>query len=128
MDSSVAFLLLYGVEPNNERMEKAKNALLDPEISSKHKNFMAGGNALDADGRGGNRAITAGIVATLREDESNSIIADEINLALKHFKGALSYKSIDDFTTVTTGKTKTRYCKCFLDAYFKGVWEIVYSQ
>ena len=128
MDSSIAFLLMYGVEPNNERMQKAKNALLDPEISSKHKNYMAGGNALDADGRGGNRAITAEIVATLREDESNPIIADEINLALKHFKGALSYKSIDDFTTVTTGKTKTRYCKCFLDAYFKGVWEIEYSQ
>ncbi len=111
MDSSIGFLLMYGVEPNNERLQKAKIALLNQEIASKHKNYFAGGDALDEDGRGGNKAVIAGILASLGEDESNPIIADEIKLALHHFKGALSHNSIDDFTIMTTGKTKTRYYK-----------------
>lgn len=111
MDSSIAFLLMYGVEPNNERMQKAKNALLDPEIASKHKNYFKGGDALDADGRGGNRAVTAGILATLLKDETHQFITDEINLALRHLNGALQYNSIDDFTIVVNNKAKTRYYK-----------------
>lgn len=107
----VHYLIMLGVEPGNEKLQKAKRALLDPDISMKHNNYFAGGDALDADGRGGNRAVAAGILAALGEDEGNALIADEINLALCHFKGALQHNSIDDFTIVANDKAKTRYYK-----------------
>lgn len=111
MDSSVSFLLMYGVDPSNERLQKAKRALLDPEISSKHENYMASGDALDADGRGGNRAIMVDILAKLKESEANPLLAEEIALSLKHFDGALEHSSVDDFTIIANNKNKTRYYK-----------------
>jgi hypothetical protein len=111
MDASIGFLLARGVEPTNERLQKAKQALLDPEISSRHKSWFRGGDALDADGRGGNRAVVAGILAQLLEREDNPIISDEIDLSLRHFEGALKHDSIDDFSIVAANKAATRYYK-----------------
>lgn len=111
MDCHIGSLLGLGVEVDDPHIQKALNALRTPEIAEQHKNYFAGGAALDADGRGGNKAIIAGILASLREDENNPLIADEINLALKHFKGALNHNCIDDFTIVANDKSKTRYYK-----------------
>lgn len=111
MDSVITYLLMRGVETENEHLQRAKNALLYPEISSKHKNYFRGGDALDAGGRGGNKAVMAGILTGMGEPENNPLLAEEINLSLRHFKGALNYSSVDDFTIVSTGKKKTRYYK-----------------
>mgnify|MGYP000855191209 FL=1 len=91
-------LVELGVEPDNEHIEKAINALLTPEIAGQHKNHFAAGYALDADGRGGNKAITAGILAAARVSEDTQPLADEIELSFKHLSGALAHNSIDDFT------------------------------
>jgi len=98
IEGCVFSLLRLGVERENEHLQKARQALANPEISSKNKNYFAGGDALDADERGGNKAIMAAILSALGESENHPIIKEEIDLSLSHFKGALSHKSVDDFT------------------------------
>lgn len=95
---AVKRLIDIGVEPDDEHIRRAINALLTPEIAGRHKNHFAAGDALDADGRGGNRAVTAGILAAARVSEETQPLADEIELSFSHLSGALAHKSIGDFT------------------------------
>ena len=95
---AVMRLIDLGVEPDDEHIKRAINALLTPEIAGQHKNHFAAGDALDADGRGGNKAVTAGILAAARGSEDTQPLADEIELSFNHLSGALAHKSIDDFT------------------------------
>lgn len=108
MDNHIGTLLALGVEKDNPHIQKALQALLTPEIAGQHKNWFPGGEALDADGRGGNRSIIACILATAHVPEDTPPLSDEIQLALSHLSGALQHKSIDDFSV--SGK-RQRYSK-----------------
>jgi hypothetical protein len=98
MDGHIGALLRLGVEPTDLHIQNAIKALLTPDFSSNHRNWFRGGDALDADGRGGNRAVIAGILAQTHADENTPILADEIDLSFGHLSSALEYKTIDDFT------------------------------
>jgi len=98
IEGCVFSLLRMGVERENIRLQKARQALATPEISSRNKSYFAGGDALDADERGGNKSIMAAILLALGESEEHPIIKEQIDLSLSHFKGALSHNSVDDFT------------------------------
>jgi hypothetical protein len=108
MDSLMGVLLRLGVEANNPHIQKAVNALITPEIAKQHKNYFAAGDALDADGRGGNKSITAWILSTVNFPEDRQPLSDEIKLSFDHLSGALEYTDIDDFTK---RGTKFRYYK-----------------
>lgn len=56
MDGLIGGLLNIGVEKEHPAVQKAVHALITPEIATQHKDWFRGGDALDADGRGGNRA------------------------------------------------------------------------
>jgi len=107
MDGHIYGLLNLGIERDSECIRKAVDALMNPEIASRHKNWFRGGDALDADGRSGNRSIIAGI-AVLCYPESTPVIAEEIALSYEHLISALDYTSIDDFSVQTS---KQRYYK-----------------
>lgn len=115
MDSLIGVLLRLGVEVDNPNIQKALKALITPEIAKQHKNWFRGGEALDADGRGGNRSVIAGILAVARVPEDTPPLADEIQLSFSHLSGALQHQSIDDFSVAGT---KQRYYK--LHAKFPG--------
>jgi hypothetical protein len=100
MDEHIGTLIKMGVEPTDDHIQKAVTALLTPEISANHKNWFRGGDALDFDGRGGNRAVIAGILAQTHVSEKNPILTDEITLAFEHLFAALQYDNIDDFIIV----------------------------
>jgi len=108
MDSLMSVLLRSGVEAKNIHVQKAVNALTAPEIAVRHKNHFAAGDALDADGRGGNKSITAWILSTAGFSEEKQPLADEIKLSFDHLYGALEHGGIDDFTKQGT---KFRYYK-----------------
>ncbi len=98
MDSLMSVLLRSGVEANSDPVQRAVNALVTPEIANRYKNHFAAGDALDADGRGGNKSITACILATTGFSEGRPPLSDEITLSFEHLRGALEHKHIDDFT------------------------------
>jgi hypothetical protein len=98
MDGHIGALLRLGVEPTDVHIQNAVKALITPEISSNHKNWFHGGDALDFDGRGGNHAVAAGILAQTHASEKIPFLADEITLAFEHLSTALRYESIDDFS------------------------------
>ena len=108
MDSLMDVLLRLGVEVSNPHIQNAINALITPEIARQHKNYFHAGDALDADGRGGNKSITALILSTVNFPENRQPLSDEIKLSFDHLSGALEYNSIDDFTEKGT---KCRYYK-----------------
>jgi hypothetical protein len=108
MDNLFSVLLRLGVEPDSPYIQKAINALLTPEIARQHKNYFAGGDALDADGRGGNKSVTAWILSTAHVPEDIPLLAEEIRISFSHLSGALEYKRIDEFTKESP---KFRYYK-----------------
>ena len=63
---------------------------------------------LDAEGRGGNRAVMAQILSWVRYPEEYPIMAEQITLAFGHLSSVLCYHSVDDFTI---SKNDTRYYK-----------------
>ena len=101
MDHYINGLLNMGVEPGNLHIQKAITALTTPETASQHKNWFRGGDALDAEERGGNRAIIAGLLSLVNAPEDTAILCDEISLSLEHLKEVLQYHSVDDFTLIT---------------------------
>lgn len=107
MDCHIGGLLNAGVEPDSPYIQKAITALTTPEIASQHKNWFRGGEALDADGRGGNRAVTADILSWVKYPEDYPVLSDEITLAFKHLSAVLNYTSVDDFSV--RGKSKRYY-------------------
>ncbi len=107
MDCHIGGLLNLGVEASNPVIQKAITALLTPEISATHKNWFRGGEALDAEGRGGNRAIVANILAMTKASEDIPVFAEELSLALEHLAAVLQYDSIDDFSI--KGKNERYY-------------------
>ena len=92
MDCHIGGLLNLGVEASHPSIQKAVTALLTPEIASTHKNWFRGGAALDAEGRGGDRA---------------SVFAEQLSLAFEHLSAVLQYDSIDDFSI--RGKNERYY-------------------
>ncbi len=107
MDHYINGLLNMGVEPGNLHIQKAITALTTPETASQHKNWFRGGDALDAEERGGNRAIIAGLLSLVNAPEDTAILCDEISLSLEHLKEVLQYHSVDDFTL--RGKNERYY-------------------
>ncbi len=107
MDCHIGGLLNLGVEASNPAIQKAITALLTTEISATHKNWFRGGEALDAEGRGGNRAIVANILAMTKAAEDIPVYAAELSLALEHLAAVLQYDSIDDFSI--KGKNERYY-------------------
>lgn len=98
IEAHIAALLNLGVEKDDTAIQKGIHALITPEIASSHKNHFKGGDALDADGRGGNRAIIANILSWVKYPEDTPIYRDEIALAYEHLSAVLAYTSVDDFT------------------------------
>ena len=98
MDCHIGSLLNLGVEASHPAIQKAVSALLTPEIASTHKNWFRGGAALDAEGRGGDRAIVANILAMTKASEDVPVFADQLSLAFEHLSAVLTYDSIDDFS------------------------------
>ena len=107
MDCHIGGLLNLGVESDNIAIQKAIIALTTPEISNTHKNWFRGGDALDAEERGGNRAVRANILSMAKASEHILDLADEISLAFEHLSAVLQYKSVDDFTI--KGKNERYY-------------------
>lgn len=98
MDSHISALLSIGIEPNSPYIQRAIEALTTPEIASQHKNWFIGGEALDAEGRGGNYAIIAQILSWVGYSEDYPIMAEQIALAQEHLFAVLDYTSPDDFS------------------------------
>lgn len=115
MDCLIGGLLNLGVEADHPAIRKAITALLTPEIASAHKNWFRGGAALDAGGRGGDRAVIANILAMTKAPEDTPVYADELALAYEHLSAVTGYRSVDDFSI--RGKNE-RYYKP--DARFPG--------
>ena len=100
-------LLNLGVEATHPAIQKAVTALLSPEIASAHKNWFRGGAALDADGRGGDRAIAANIFAMTKAPEDIPVYSEQLSIAFDHLLAVLEYDSIDDFSI--KGKNERYY-------------------
>lgn len=98
MDCHIAGLLNLGVEVDSPYIQNAITALTTPEIASQHKNWFHGGEALDAGGRGGNRAVAAGILSSVKYPEDTPILSDEISLSFEHLSAVMNYTSVDDFS------------------------------
>ncbi len=107
MDCHIGGLLNFGVEASHPAIQKGITALTTPEIASGHKNWFRGGEALDAEGRGGNRAIVSNILAMVKAPEDTPIYADELLLAFEHLSAVLQYGSVDDFSI--KGKNERYY-------------------
>ena len=107
MDCHIGGLLNLGVEENHPAIQKAVTAVLTPEIASTHKNWFRGGAALDAEGRGGDRAIVANILAMAKSPEDIPVFAEQLSLAFEHLSAVLQYDSIDDFSI--RGKNERYY-------------------
>ncbi len=107
-DCIITKLLDSGIEPKSQVITRSIDALTDSDIMSNHKSTFRGGDALDADGRGGNRAVVAKILARAGYSESKSPLRDEISLAWEQVFASLCYTSVDDFTIKSGGK---RYYK-----------------
>ncbi|MBE5768263.1 MAG: hypothetical protein E7333_01540 [Clostridiales bacterium] len=107
MDCHISGLLNLGVEARHPAIQKAVTALLTPEIASAHKNWFRGGAALDAEGRGGDRAIVANILAMAKASEDITIYAEQQALAFEHLSTVLQYNSVDDFSI--KGKNERYY-------------------
>ena len=116
LDSSVWYLLISGVERDSAPMKKVVHALLaEKKNELPYKTTFPGGDAMDADGRGGNKAVRAGVLADLGE-ENNQYVQSELNTAISYLKDALLYNTIDDFSV--TNKRGIRYYK--KNAHFPG--------
>lgn len=115
MDCHISGLLGLGLEADSPYIQKAITALTTPGIASRHKNWFRGGDALDAGGRGGSRAVRADILSRVRYPEDAPLLSGEISSAFEHLSAALHYTSVDDFSV--KGKDK-RYYKP--DALFPG--------
>ena len=98
MDCHIGGLLNLSIETSHPAIQKAVTALLTPEIASTHKNWFRGGAALDAEGRGGDRAIVANILAMTKAPEDIPVYAEELSLAFEHLAAVLKYNSVDDFS------------------------------
>lgn len=107
MDGHISGLLRLGVESTHGAIRKALVALTTPEISCAHKNYFRGGDALDAEQRGGNRAVIAGILASVGAGEDTPVYAEQIALAFEHLMAVSAYSSVDDFTV--KGKSARYY-------------------
>ena len=107
MDCHIGGLLNLCLEASHPAIQKAITALLTPEIASTHKNWFRGGAALDAEGRGGNRAIVANILAMTKASEDFPVYAEELSLAFEHLTAVLEYNSVDDFSI--KGKNERYY-------------------
>ena len=100
-DSTVDLLKRNGVELTDTRMVKAREALTDWKDYEKD-HFYKSGNVMDEHGRGGFRAIWAEQLVELGADETLPQITEQIEIALKAFRGALEYSSPDDFSKIAT--------------------------
>lgn len=107
MDCHIGGLLNLGVEADHPAIRKAVTALLTPETASAHRNWFRGGAALDAEGRGGDRAVTANILAMVKAPEEIPVYAEQLSLAFEHLSAVLQYDSVDDFTV--RGKNERYY-------------------
>ena len=100
-DSTVMLLKNNGVELTESHMVKARDALAHwTDYENDH--FYKAGNAMDEHGRGGFRAIWAEQLVELGADESLPQIAEQTELALSSFRGAMTYTSPDDFSKKAT--------------------------
>ncbi len=107
IEAHINSLLNLGVRPDDERIQKAIHALMTPDISSQHKNTFKGGEALDAEDRGGNKAIIANILSWVKYSEDEPVLAEQIKFAYEHLSAVLQYNSVDDFSV--RGKSERYY-------------------
>lgn len=104
-DSSLTELLNYGMERDSPRLKAAAQSLQNRRPDVPYRIGFRGGDALDEQNRGGNRAIYAQLLANLGVEEA-PVVREQMNLALRHFHGAVTYISLDDFTRRTTNAVR----------------------
>lgn len=107
MERSIGALLNVGVEKDHPAIQKGIHALITPEIASQHKNWFHGGDGLDAEGRGGNNAVTAAILSWVGYDENYPVLSEQTALAWEHVEAVCNYNSVDEFTK--KGKNERYY-------------------
>ena len=100
-DSTVDLLKRNGVALTDPHMVKAREALIHW-VDYEKDHFYKAGNAMDEHGRGGFRAIWAEQLVELGADESLPQIAEQIEIALNAFRGALEYTTPNDFSKKAT--------------------------
>jgi hypothetical protein len=95
LDASVFALRDYGVDADNEGLQRAKHALLNPGVNEPYRRNFPGGDLLDRDNHGGVRFFKALILARL-EAEDEPLVQEQIGLALECFRSALNVNHLDD--------------------------------
>ncbi len=121
MDSHISALLNVGIKPDSPFIQRAVDALTTPEIASQHKNWFIGGEALDAEGRGGNHAIIAQILSWVGYSEDYPIMAEQIALAQEHLFAVFDYTSPDDFSV------KMKNYRCYKPNAMRMLWNPSHS-
>ena len=116
VDSCVLRLLNHGINKNHAIFKRLIYVLLHSRENEPFKRTFPGGMALDSDGRGGNNSVFANVLASL-DHESNKYVREEVKSSLAHFRGALNYTSVDDFSKTTKTGSKRFYIS---NAYFPG--------
>ena len=94
LDCSISTLRDYGVDANNERLQRAKHALLHPGINEPYKRNFPGGDLLDRDNHGGVNFFKALILAQLGA-ESEPLLQEQVRLALECFRSVLDMNHLD---------------------------------
>lgn len=107
-DSNVWKLLNFGVDKHHVIFMKAIHALLHPKEDEAYKRTFPGGPALDADGRGGDKSVVANILASLDYEYVENVTL-EVRRSLDHFRGAMNYTSVDDFSVATRSGSRRYY-------------------
>jgi hypothetical protein len=95
LDCSVFTLRDYGVEANNEGLQRAKHALLNPGVNEPYERNFPGGHLLDRDNHGGVSFFKALILASL-EAENEPLVQEQISLALECFRRVLKVNHLDE--------------------------------
>ena len=106
LDSSVSFLLDNGIEKDSVFMKDVVHTVLAKKEEVPYRTTFKGGDALDIGGRGGNKAVKAGILAELGE-ENNSLVQKEVRVSLCYLRDSLKYETIDDFSLVNKKGTRS---------------------
>lgn len=115
LDACVSLLVDNGIEKDSELLQGVVDALLSEKDETPYRTTFKGGEVLDLGGRGGNKAVKAGILANIGKEDC-LLVQDEIRTSLCYLRDCLEYRTIDDFSLVN--KRGVRYYKS--DTHFPG--------
>jgi len=114
-DSTVDWLKRHGVETDNPNLIRARECLLSWQ-NYETDHFYKAGSAMEEHGRSGYRSVIARILLDLGAPEDTPAVAVEIKKALDAFCGALSHRSVDDFSK--SARFNGRPCRYYIKGAF----------